>query len=189
MPPVKKPEQRRPQRISPTLRKRLANIKLFLCDVDGVLTDATVFLTETSEIKQFNIQDGLGQILLQKGGVKVGWISARPSPVTEKRGRELKVDFLFQGKSGKLAAAEQILAQTGLNFSQVCYAGDDIVDIAVMKRAGVAIAVTNAVDEARAVAHYVTKTHGGKGAIREIAELILKAQNKWDTVLEEYIHH
>src|SRR5688500_18282472 len=91
-------------RISPALRKKLANVKILLCDVDGVLTDATVFINETSETKQFHIQDGLGQILLQKGGIKVGWISNRPSPVTEKRGRELKVDFLFQGKSSKVNA-------------------------------------------------------------------------------------
>lgn len=187
MPPARKLTDR-PRQISTALRRKLAKVKLFLCDVDGVLTDATVLITETSEIKQFNIQDGLGQILLQKGGIKVGWISARPSPATEKRGRELKVDFLFQGKSGKVAAAEQILQQTGLTFDEVCYAGDDIVDIAVMKRAGVAIAVTNAVSEAKAVADYITTAHGGRGAIREIAELILKAQNKWQTVLDEYIH-
>jgi 3-deoxy-D-manno-octulosonate 8-phosphate phosphatase (KDO 8-P phosphatase) len=174
-------------RISPDLRKKLADIKIFLCDVDGVLTDATVFISEKSEIKQFNIQDGLGQILLQKGGIKVGWISNRPSAVTEKRARELKVDFLFQGRSSKTAAAEQILKRAGLKFSQVCYAGDDIVDVGLMKRAGVSIAVTNAVAEAREIADYVTEKNGGKGAVREIAELILKTQNKWNSVLSDYV--
>ncbi|MBA4149087.1 MAG: HAD hydrolase family protein [Verrucomicrobia bacterium] len=185
--PVTKKTNQSGSRISPALRKKLAGVKLLLCDVDGVLTDATVFVSEGSETKQFHIQDGLGQILLQKGGIKVGWISNRPSPVTEKRGRELKVDFLFQGKTSKVAAAEQILEQVGLTFAQVCYAGDDIVDVGVMKRAGVAIAVINAVAEAKEVADYVTEKHGGKGAIREIAELILKAQNKWTSVISDYV--
>ncbi|MFN7138446.1 MAG: KdsC family phosphatase [Limisphaerales bacterium] len=187
--PTSKTEATARRRISPELKEKLAQVKILLCDVDGVLTDATVFLSENSEVKQFSIQDGLGQILLQKGGIKVGWISNRPSAVTEKRAHELKVDFLFQGKSSKVAAAEQILQQVGLNFSEVAYAGDDLVDVAVMKRAGVAIAVTNAVAEAKAIAHYITDKHGGKGAVREIAELILKAQNKWNSVISDYVEH
>lgn len=176
-----------PDGISPDLRKKLADVKILLCDVDGILTDATVFLSETSETKQFHIQDGLGQILLQKGGIKVGWISNRPSAVTEKRGRELKVDFLFQGKTSKIAAAEQMLAEAGLNFSQVCYAGDDVVDVGLLKRVAVAITVPDAVTEAKEVAHYITKRTGGRGAVREIAELILKSQDKWTSVIGSYV--
>ncbi len=183
-----KPNSARRLPLTPALLKKLAKVKIFLCDVDGVLTDATVFITETSEIKQFHILDGLGQILLQKGGIKVGWISNRPSVVTEKRANELKVDFLFQGKTSKIEAAEQFLKRSGLSFADVCYVGDDIVDVGLMKKAGVAIAVVNAVAEAKDVADYITEKHGGKGAVREIAELILKAQDKWNAIVQDFVH-
>jgi 3-deoxy-D-manno-octulosonate 8-phosphate phosphatase (KDO 8-P phosphatase) len=174
-----------PPQVSPDLNARLAKIKLFLCDVDGVLTDASVFIGAEQEIKRFHIRDGLGLILLRDEGIKIGWISKRPSTATIKRAEELKVDFLEQGKGGKVVAAENILARTGFTWEQTCYLGDDIVDLGVLKRVGVAVTVADGVTEAKAAAHYVTEVGGGHGAVREVVELILKAQNRWESVVEK----
>lgn len=169
-----------------SLTDQLAGVKLFLCDVDGVLTDASVFVGPDCEFKRFNILDGLGQRMLQHGGIKVGWVSRRVSEATTRRAKELKVDYLHQHDvSSKVIAVESILKETGFHWEDVCYVGDDIVDIGVLKRAGVAVAVANAVAEAKAVADYVTVQPGGHGAIREVVELILKAQNKWDALVEK----
>jgi 3-deoxy-D-manno-octulosonate 8-phosphate phosphatase (KDO 8-P phosphatase) len=153
--------------------------------VDGVLTDAGVFIGGAEEIKRFNIQDGLGLVMLQRAGLKVGWISSRPSAATARRAKELRIDFLRQGKGSKVRAVESLLAQTGVRWDEVCYVGDDIFDLGAMKRAGVAVAVANAVAEARAAADYVTRASGGHGAVREVVELILKAQDKWARVVAE----
>jgi 3-deoxy-D-manno-octulosonate 8-phosphate phosphatase (KDO 8-P phosphatase) len=169
-----------------TLDAAFKRVRLLLCDVDGVLTDASVFIGGAQELKQFNIQDGLGLVNLRRQGLKVGWISSRPSPATTRRVRELKIDFLRQEKGSKVCAVESLLAQTGFRWDEVCYMGDDIVDLGVLKRAGVAVAVANGVAEARAAADYVTGASGGHGAIREVVELILKAQNKWARIVAEY---
>lgn len=168
------------------LAERLARIKLLLCDVDGVLTDGSVFIGGLSEFKQFNIQDGLGLVTVRRHGIKVGWISSRPSTATTQRAEELKIDFLHQQKGSKVAAVQRILDQTGLQWAEVCFVGDDIVDLAIMRRCGVAVAVANGVAEAKACADYVTQAGGGKGAVREVIELLLKAQNKWDHVIAEH---
>jgi len=161
-------------------------VAIFLCDVDGVLTDASVFIGGGQEVKRFNIHDGLGLVLLRRAGIKVGWISSRPSLATKLRADELKIDFLVQEKESKIAAIESILARAGLKWPQVCYLGDDIVDLGVLKRAGLAVAVANGVAEARTLAHYVTKCEGGHGAVREVVEMILKAQNQWAGLLAAY---
>jgi 3-deoxy-D-manno-octulosonate 8-phosphate phosphatase (KDO 8-P phosphatase) len=171
---------------SKSLNAALKHIRLLLCDVDGVLTDASVFIGGREEVKQFNIQDGLGLVNLRRQGLKVGWISSRPSPATTRRARELKIDFLRQEKGSKVSAVESLLAQTGFRWDEVCYVGDDIVDLGSLKRAGVAVAVANGVAEARALADYVTQAGGGRGAVREVAELILKAQHKWARIVAEY---
>ena len=171
---------------SKSLNAALKHIRLLLCDVDGVLTDASVFIGGRDEVKQFNIQDGLGLVNLRRQGLKVGWISSRPSPATTRRARELKIDFLRQEKGSKVSAVESLLAQTGFRWDEVCYVGDDIVDLGSLKRAGVAVAVANGVAEARALADYVTQAGGGRGAVREVAELILKAQHKWARIVAEY---
>jgi 3-deoxy-D-manno-octulosonate 8-phosphate phosphatase (KDO 8-P phosphatase) len=175
-----------PVRRHPSLVTRLQRVKILLCDVDGVLTDASVFIGAGQEIKRFDILDGLGLVLLRRAGIKVGWISSRPSSATKLRADELKIDFLVQQKDGKVAAIENILARTGFTWAQVCYVGDDIVDLGALKRAGLAVAVTNAVAEARAAAHFVTTLGGGHGAVREVAELILKAQKKWAALVADY---
>jgi 3-deoxy-D-manno-octulosonate 8-phosphate phosphatase (KDO 8-P phosphatase) len=177
-----------PVKIPLQLRSRLQRIKLFLCDVDGVLTDGSIFIGGTREVKQFNIQDGLGLVLLHRAGFKTGWVSSRPSPATTLRARELKIDFLVQQKDrlGKVAAVENILAREKLSWSEVCFMGDDVVDLGPLLRAGVGIAVANAVAEAKAAADFVTRATGGCGAVREVVEMILKAQGKWDPLIAGY---
>ena len=169
-----------------SLALKLAGVKILLCDVDGVLTNATVLIGDGREFKEFHIQDGLGLRLLQREGIKVGWISNRPSTATQQRADELKIDFLHQAKGSKVEAVESILAATGLGWDEVCYMGDDVVDLGAMKRAGVAIAVANAIEEAKALADYVTRAEGGRGAVREVVRLILQAQNKWQRLVLEY---
>jgi 3-deoxy-D-manno-octulosonate 8-phosphate phosphatase (KDO 8-P phosphatase) len=175
-----------PRRVARSVDAKLSKVRLFLCDVDGVLTNATVLIGDGREFKEFHIQDGLGLRLLQRGGIKVGWISNRPSTATQQRADELKIDFLYQTKGSKVEAVEAILAQTRLDWEDVCYVGDDVVDLGALKRAGVAVAVANAIDEARGMADYVTKAQGGQGAVREVVGLILKAQNKWERLVLEY---
>jgi 3-deoxy-D-manno-octulosonate 8-phosphate phosphatase (KDO 8-P phosphatase) len=171
---------------SSSLQSRLSRVKLFLCDVDGVLTDGTVWMGKGVETKRFNIRDGLGLKMLQHQGIKVGWVSRRPSSATRQRARDLRIDFLVQKDGGKVACVESILRQSGLNWGDLCYVGDDIVDVGVLRRSGVAVAVGDGVSEARAAADYVTKVAGGQGAVREIVEMILKAQNKWKQLLCDY---
>lgn len=171
--------------LHPRLRVKLARVRLFLCDVDGVLTDGSIWVGEKVELKRFNIQDGLGLTALRGQGIRVGWISSRPSSATTRRATELKVDFLRQEKGSKVAVVESVLAEAGCSWEELCYAGDDLVDLGVMERAGAAVAVVNAVPEVKARAHYVTINHGGKGAVREICELILKAQRRWEAVVKE----
>ena len=170
------------------LAARLKRVKLFLCDVDGVLTDGSIFIGGEHEFKRFNIRDGLGLVLARRAGLKVGWVSARPSPATKLRADELKIDFLIQQGDGasKTAAIEQLLAQQKLDWAETCFVGDDIIDLGPLTRAGLAVAVGDGVAEARAAAHHVTRAAGGRGAIRETVELILRAQGKWRQFLEKY---
>jgi 3-deoxy-D-manno-octulosonate 8-phosphate phosphatase (KDO 8-P phosphatase) len=177
-----------PAKTSQPFRSRLKRVKLFLCDVDGVLTDGSVFIGAAGEFKSFNIQDGFGLVLLRRAGLKIGWVSARPSAATKSRARELKINFLIQQKDRyrKVAAVEKLLAREKLSWDEVCFVGDDIVDLGPLQRAGVAVAVANAVREAKAAAHRVTRAAGGRGAVREVVEMILKAQGKWDSIVAHY---
>ena len=175
-------------KISPGLARRLVRVKLFLCDVDGVLTDGSVFIGGEKEVKRFSIRDGLGMILWRRAGYKIGWVSARTSAATQLRANELKIDFLVQqtDKLGKAGAIEPLLAQENLSWNDVCFVGDDIVDLGPLSRAGLAVAVGDAMPEALALAHYVTGRDGGHGAVREIIELILRAQGKWEQFVKFY---
>jgi 3-deoxy-D-manno-octulosonate 8-phosphate phosphatase (KDO 8-P phosphatase) len=177
-----------PTKISATLRQRAARIKLFLCDVDGVLTDGSIFIGGEREFKRFNIRDGLGLVVARRAGLKVGWVSARPSLATKLRADELKIDFLVQqgDSTSKTAAIENLLAEQKLNWADVCFVGDDIIDLGPLTRAGFAVAVGDAVAEAKAAAHHTTQAVGGRGAVREAIELILRTQNKWNPFLEKY---
>jgi 3-deoxy-D-manno-octulosonate 8-phosphate phosphatase (KDO 8-P phosphatase) len=176
------------QRISKSPTSRLRRIKLFLCDVDGVLTDGSVFIGGAREIKRFNIRDGLGLVFLRRAGFRVGWVSARPSAVTKLRAAELKIDFLVQqgDRISKTGAVENLLRRLKLDWDEVCFVGDDVVDLGPLKRAGFAVAVGDARPEVKAAAHFVTRAPGGHGAVREVAEMLLKAQGKWDAIVAHY---
>jgi 3-deoxy-D-manno-octulosonate 8-phosphate phosphatase (KDO 8-P phosphatase) len=173
-------------RVPKSLNAKLAKVRIFLCDVDGVLTDGNVTIGGGKEYKSFFIRDGLGLLFLRRNGIKVGWISARPSPVTQQRAAELKIDFLHQEDVSKVQAVENLLKTAGFTWEEASYMGDDIVDLGVIKRAGVGIAVANAIQEAKAIADYVTKAPGGQGAVREVVEMILAAQNKWKPLVETF---
>ena len=177
-----------PAKISTSIQKRAARIKLFLCDVDGVLTDGSIFIGGEREFNRFNIRDGLGLVVARRAGLKVGWVSARPSLATKLRADELKIDFLVQqgDNISKTQAVENLLADLKLNWSDVCFVGDDIIDLGPLTRAGLAVAVGDAVPEAKAAAHFTTQAVGGRGAVREAVELILKAQKKWQPFVEKY---
>jgi len=175
-------------KISVQLTARLKRVRLFLCDVDGVLTDGSIFIGGEREFKRFNIRDGLGLVMLRRAGLKVGWVSARPSLATKLRADELKIDFLVQqgDHTSKTEAIEQLLAKEKLNWKDICFVGDDIIDLGPLTRANLAVAVGDGVAEAKAAAHYVTRAGGGRGAIRETVELILKAQGKWEPFIQKY---
>jgi 3-deoxy-D-manno-octulosonate 8-phosphate phosphatase (KDO 8-P phosphatase) len=177
-----------PAKISPQLRARLRRIKLFLCDVDGVLTDGSIFIGGEREVKRFNIRDGLGMVLARRAGLKVGWVSARPSLATQMRAKELKIDFLVQqgDKLSKTGAVEKLLAREKINWDEVCFVGDDVVDLGPLARAGFGVAVADARPEAKAAADFVTRAAGGRGAVREAVEMILHAQGKWEPVIAVY---
>jgi 3-deoxy-D-manno-octulosonate 8-phosphate phosphatase (KDO 8-P phosphatase) len=169
-----------------TFQARLAAVRLVLCDVDGVLTDGTVFIGAGVEMKAFNIQDGMGIAMLRHAGLRMGWISSRPSMATAQRAQELRIDFLHQEKGSKIEAVERILSQAALSWAEVCFIGDDLVDLAPIGRARVGVAVANAVAECKAAAALVTQAAGGHGAVREVIEMILKAQNKWESAIQHY---
>lgn len=179
---------RKPAARSRSLNARLKAVRLFLCDVDGVLTDGSIFIGGEREFKRFNIRDGLGLVLARRAGLKVGWVSARPSLATKLRAEELKIDFLVQqgDHTGKTAAIEQLLAQEKMSWDETCFVGDDVIDLGPLTRAGLAVAVGDGVAEAKAAAHYVAKNAGGRGAVRELVEMILQAQGKWEPFLKKY---
>jgi 3-deoxy-D-manno-octulosonate 8-phosphate phosphatase (KDO 8-P phosphatase) len=173
--------------IPTALKPRLKSIRIFLCDVDGILTDTAVWMGAEDEVKRFNIQDGLGLRLLQKEGIRVGWVSNRPSFATSQRALDLKVDFLVQSyDSNKVEAVDKILRETGYAWEQACYMGDDIVDLGVLRRCGLAVTVPHGIPEAKALAHYITTREGGHGAVREVVDLILKAQGKWEKLVAHF---
>jgi len=169
-----------------TLIAKLKKVRLFICDVDGVLTNGTVLMGDGKEYKSFNIQDGLGLLLLMRNDIKVGWVSNRPSPVTQQRASELGIDYLVQGKGNKVEEIEALLAREGFKWADVCYLGDDVVDLGALKRAGAAVAVANAIDEAKKLADYVTEARGGEGAVREVVKLVLSAQGKWQEIIKHF---
>jgi 3-deoxy-D-manno-octulosonate 8-phosphate phosphatase (KDO 8-P phosphatase) len=170
-----------------SLAAKWARVKILLCDVDGVLTDGTVQIGDGREFKSFHIQDGLGLRLLQRAGVRVAWISNRPSPATQQRATELQIDFLHQAPGSKVKAAESILDRAGLTWEDAAFVGDDLVDLGPMQRSGLAVAVANAIEDVKGLADYVTRAAGGHGAVREVVENILRAKDKWRQLLEAHL--
>jgi 3-deoxy-D-manno-octulosonate 8-phosphate phosphatase (KDO 8-P phosphatase) len=177
-------------KISPALEKRAAQIKLLLMDVDGTMTDSSVtLLSQTDgtalEIKTFDAHDGQGLTLAQTAGVRTGCITGRESAALLRRAHEMKMEFVYMEQPVKMLAYEEILKKAGVSDSAVAYIGDDLPDIPLMLRAGLAVAVGNAVPEVRGAAHYTTKALGGHGAIREAVELILKSKGIWEAMVDK----
>lgn len=166
---------------------RARQVQLLLLDVDGVLTDGAItYVSGGGEAKTFHSQDGLGIRLLQDSGVAVGIITARSSEAVERRARDLRLAHVLQGQQDKLAAYESILKTTGLRPPQTAYMGDDFMDLPLLNRAGFAVAPANAVAEIRQRVHYTTELAGGRGAVREICDLILEAQGNLVRMLAKF---
>src|ERR1700734_2181665 len=178
---------------SPEILERARKIKLFLMDVDGTMTDGSVNLISlpggggVAEMKAFNSQDGAGLKLAHIMGIRAGFITGRKSPAVTQRAQELKVEFVYLGQETKTAAFEDCLQKAGVRAEETAYMGDDLPDMPVAKRAGLAVAVADAVPELKAVCHFVTNARGGGGSAREIVELILKSQGRWEEALPKAI--
>ncbi len=177
------------RKISPALRKRAARVRLLLMDVDGVLTDGHIYLQSlpdgtAAEMKAFSAYDGAGLHLARVGGLRTGVITGRDSAAVTRRAEEVGMEFVYQGRAEKLGAYEEILRKAGLSDADVAYIADDLPDLPVLARAGLAVAVANAVPEIKKAAHHVTARSGGSGAVREVIELVLKVQGKWAAAIK-----
>jgi len=170
-----------------SLDERCQSIELMLADVDGVLTDGRVIVSNQGiETKQFHIRDGMGIRLWQKAGYRFGVVSRRGSQLVKMRAAELDIGIVRQGALDKLATTLDIVSELGLAPQQVCYIGDDLPDLPVIRAVGLGVAVADGCAEVRQAAAYVTGAPGGVGAVREVVELILKAQQRWDDVIQAY---
>jgi 3-deoxy-D-manno-octulosonate 8-phosphate phosphatase (KDO 8-P phosphatase) len=177
-------------KISPALKKRAAQIKLLLMDVDGTMTDGGVLLLSQPdgsalEIKKFDAHDGQGLTLAHTAGIRTGCITGRESPALLRRAHEMKMDYIYMKIPLKMPAYEEILAKAGVKDAEVAFIGDDLPDIPILKRVGLAVAVGDAVADVKKIAHYTTKALAGKGAIREAIELILKSKGIWDELIDK----
>ncbi len=169
------------------VRERAARVRLALFDVDGVLTDGTIYVDDDGkETKGFHVHDGHGLKLLQRAGIEIGIITTRESRAVQHRAAELGIDHVFTGRWDKLNAATQLAQDLDLNFSQCCFTGDDVIDIPVLLESGLAIATSNAHHITRRVAHWITPNAGGNGAVRNVCDLILYAQSRTDGIYGEY---
>ena len=175
----------------PTVNQLAAQIRLLLMDVDGVLTDGKLYGVPDPdgnivESKGFDSQDGIALQWLRWNGIETGVISGRISPATEARAQQVKMAYVYQGHIEKIPVLEEILGRAGISASQVAYIGDDFTDVVVMNRVGLSIATANARPEVKRAAKHVTERAGGQGAVREVAELLLKAQGHWQELLRKY---
>lgn len=172
-----------------SVEERAKPIKLILFDVDGVLTDGRVHIhADGTESKTFGIRDGIAMVWAQRAGIAVGFLSARLSSTTPHRAAQLGIALVYHGVQSKLATYEQILLERNLTDAEVAYMGDDVVDLAVLARAGLAAAPADAIDEVRSRVHWVSRAAAGSGAARELIELVLKAQNLWEGVITTYLN-
>ncbi|HEY3056778.1 MAG TPA: HAD hydrolase family protein [Thermoanaerobaculia bacterium] len=165
-----------------------SQIKLIVSDVDGVLTDGRIiYISEQREIKEFNVRDGLGVRLAQKAGITVAFITSRRSPALERRARELGIVELRQGAVNKLEETERIAEKLVLSLDKVLYAGDDLPDLAPMTRVAISAAPADAAPEVRAAATWKLDARGGRGALREIVERLLRERGDWEAVVQEFV--
>ncbi|MGB9432266.1 MAG: HAD hydrolase family protein [Candidatus Acidiferrum sp.] len=180
----------RSPKISPALKKRAAQIKVLLMDVDGTMTDGGVILLSQPdgsalEIKKFDAHDGQGLTLAHTAGIRTGCITGRQSPALLRRANEMKIEFVYMQQPTKIPAYEEILRKAGVPESAVAYVGDDLPDLPVMRRVGLAVAVGDAVPEVKKAAHFTTRSVAGRGAIRDAVELILKSKGIWEEMIEK----
>lgn len=177
-------------KISPALKKRAARIQILLMDVDGTMTDGSVTLLSQPdgsalEIKTFDAHDGQGLTLAHTAGLRTGCITGRESPALQRRAREMNMEFVYMRQPLKTPAYEEILRKAAVTDDAVAFVGDDLPDLPLLHRAGLAIAVGDAVPEVKSAAHYTTKAHAGHGAIREAVELILKSKGTWKEMIDK----
>jgi 3-deoxy-D-manno-octulosonate 8-phosphate phosphatase (KDO 8-P phosphatase) len=167
------------------LKEKIKRIKLLVLDVDGVLTDGRIIYDfEGRELRFFDAQDGTGVRILFSAGIKTILATILPSRAIERRAKDMKVERVFQGIFPKIKILEEILREHDVKTEEICFVGDDLVDLGLMKSVGVPVAVANACEEIKKEASYVTQRTGGRGAVREIVELILRTQGKWDELVE-----
>ncbi|MET0624830.1 MAG: HAD hydrolase family protein [Pyrinomonadaceae bacterium] len=173
---------------SAEVERRASRVRLLLLDCDGVLTDGRITPVEGGEeLKSFHTHDGHGLVMLHRAGLRSGIISGRKSRLVELRAADLGVSFVRQGALDKIEVFENLLAEAGVEPNHAAYVGDDVVDIPLMRRCALGIAVADATPDTRAAAHHVTRLPGGAGAVREVCELILKAQGRWDELMTRYL--
>jgi 3-deoxy-D-manno-octulosonate 8-phosphate phosphatase (KDO 8-P phosphatase) len=176
------------QSLKADVERRAARIQLLLLDCDGVLTDGRITLIGgDDEQKSFHTRDGHGLVLLHRAGLRSGIISGRASSAVVRRAADLGISYVRQGALDKLAVFDALLAEAGVAPAAVAFVGDDVTDIPLMRRCGLAAAVADATEDTRAAAHYVTKLPGGFGAVREVCELILKAHGLWADLMKRYL--
>lgn len=183
-------QDERGAKFSKSVAARARKVRVLIMDVDGVLTDGHVNLLAlkgggTVEMKSFHSQDGAGLKMARAAGIRLGVISGRNSPAVARRAQETGMEFVYQGRGEKLPAYEEILRLAGVSDAEVAYVGDDLPDLPVLRRVGLALATGNAVLEVRRAAHHVARRSGGDAGVRELIELILKAQGSWARVSEE----
>ncbi|HVF45469.1 MAG TPA: HAD hydrolase family protein [Pyrinomonadaceae bacterium] len=170
------------------VERRAADVRLLLLDCDGVLTDGTITpVVGGDELKTFHTHDGHGLVMLHRAGLRSGIISGRTSRLVEARAAGLGITYVRQGALDKISVYESLLAEAAAEPAHVAYVGDDVVDIPLMRRSNLGVAVADATPDTRDAAHYVTRLPGGRGAVREVCELILKAQGRWDELMKKYL--
>jgi 3-deoxy-D-manno-octulosonate 8-phosphate phosphatase (KDO 8-P phosphatase) len=169
------------------LLKRAAKITTLVLDVDGVLTDGRIVYAEYGdELKFFDVQDGAGLVFWHYAGLRSAIITARRSRLLKRRAKEMRVDFLAQGRLIKLPIYEDLLKRWRLSDEQVCCIGDDLMELPLLRRVGLAVCVPSAVEDVKELCHYVTRRPAGRGAVREIVDAVLRAKGLWETVLQRY---
>lgn len=169
------------------IKERAKKIKLLIVDIDGVMTDGSIIYGNYGdELKIFNVLDGFGMVLLKRAGIKTVIATGKKSRIVKMRAKELKVNALFQNCTDKLMVFEKILKRFKISAEEACFIGDDLIDISVLKRAGLSVCVPNACEDVKNFCHLITAKTGGKGAVREICELLIKSQNKWDALTGKY---
>ncbi|MEM0492467.1 MAG: HAD-IIIA family hydrolase [Candidatus Thermoplasmatota archaeon] len=169
------------------MKKNLKAVKLVIMDVDGVLTDGRIILGEEEELKFFDVRDGMGITLAKKSGLKIGIITGRRSIAVKRRCKELDIDYLIQGSKNKLKSLDNIIEKEKIQYKNVCYIGDDIIDVPIFKKVGFSATVNDAPDYIKPMVSYISSKPGGRGAVRDIIEYILREQGVLDSVIKDMI--